>query len=158
LRSLPQSFTTIDAIALDPSNDLFVIRSPVSGAASVVEYKAGSNQILRTITQEIQSPQAMALDSSGTLYVSNTPFPSNGWVSVYAPGSSAPSYRITSGMNDPQLLAIDGEGNLYVGNDDYGSSDSGNLCVYSPKAQEPLRCVPNEQYSFPYSLAVKPRY
>ncbi|MBV9700942.1 MAG: hypothetical protein JO078_12605 [Candidatus Eremiobacteraeota bacterium] len=166
IRSIPQGFTTINAIALDPSNHLFVIRSPVSGAASVVEYKRDSNKILRTITKGIQSPQTMALDSSGTLYVSNTPYPSNGWVSVYVPGSSAPSYQITSQMNDPQLLAIDRDGNLYVGNDYYAvalarpetsSRNYGSVCIYGPKEKKPERCVPNEQDSYPYSLAVKPR-
>ena len=111
------------------------------------------------------SAQAIAVDGSGTLYVSNTPYPSQGWVSVYTPGASAPTYQITSGMHDPQLLTVDGEGNLYVGNDDYAialdrpetsSGESGSLCVYAPKAKKPLRCVANEQYSYPYSLAVKP--
>ena len=155
----------MSVMALDPSNDLFVIRNPVSGPASIVEYKADSNKIVRTITEGIQSPQAMALDSSGRLYVANTPFPSAGWVSVYAPGSSSPSYRITSGMDDPQLLAIDGDGNLYVGNDDYGvalarrdvsSGDNGSLCAYAPNGKKPLRCIATEQWSFPYSLAVTP--
>jgi hypothetical protein len=155
-RSLPQPYTDISAIALDPSNHLFVVRSPISGASSVVEYKAASKHILRTITNGVQSPQAIAFDSSGTLYVSNAPYSSLGWVSVYAPGDSAPSYRITSGINDPQLLAVDAEGNLYVGNDDYGSSNS-DLCVYAPKAEDPLRCVSYEQYNSPYSLAVRPR-
>jgi|SRR5579862_1519857 len=164
-RKLPQGLTDPFAIALDPSNNLFVMRNGYSSPASVVEYKAGSNEILRTITRGISSPQAMTFDSSGTLYVSNTPYPSQGWVSVYAPGASTPSYRITSGMHDPQLLAIDGKGNLYVGNDYYAvaldrpdtsSSDSGSVCVYPPKGKRPLRCLQNEPYSYPYSLAVKP--
>jgi sugar lactone lactonase YvrE len=165
LRSLPQGYTDISAIALDTSNNLFVIRSPLSGQASIIEYKADSNKIVRTITKGIQSPQAIALDSSGKLYVANTPFPSAGWVSVYAPGSSTPSYRITSGMDDPQLLAIDSDGNLNVGNDDYGvalarrdvsSGENGSVCAYAPNGKKPLRCVVTEQWSFPYSLAVTP--
>jgi sugar lactone lactonase YvrE len=166
LRTLPEGLTSPFAIALDPSNNLFVMRNGYSSSPSIVEYKPGSNKILRKITKGLSSPQAMTLDGSGTLYVSNTPFPSPGWVSVYAPGASAPSYRITSGMYDPQLLRVDGEGNLYVGNDDYGvaldrpdvsSGDSGSLCVYAPKAKAPQRCVPTQQYSFPYALAIRSR-
>ena len=166
LRGLPQGLTTPFAIALDPSNNLFVLRNGYSSSPSIVEYKAASKKLLRTITNGLSSPQAMIFDGSGTLYVSNTPFPNPGWVSVYAPDASTPSYQITSGMNDPQLLAVDGEGNLYVGNDDYAvaldrpdtsSGDSGSVCAYAPNTTTPLRCVSNEQYSYPYSMAVKPR-
>ena len=165
-RKLPQGPTDPFAIALDPSNNLFVMRNGYSSSSSIVEYKAASNKILRTITKGLSSPQAMTLDGSGTLYVSNTPYPSQGWVSVYAPGASTPNYQITSGMHDPQLLTVDREGNLYVGNDYYAvaldrpdtsSGDSGSLCAYAPNTKTPLRCVTNEQYSYPYSLAIKPR-
>ena len=166
LRKLTKELTGPSEIALDPSNDLFVMNVPANGTQSVIEYEAQSDKVLRKITRGVSSPQAIAVDGSGTLYVSNTPYSSQGWVSVYSPASSTPDYRITSGLNDPQLLAVDSEGNLYVGNDYYAvaldrhdasSGDSGSLCVYSPKAKTPLRCVTNEQYSYPYSLAVKPR-
>jgi DNA-binding beta-propeller fold protein YncE len=158
LRKLTKELTGPSEIAFDPSNNLFVMNGTASGSQqSVIEYAAESDKVLRKITNGVSSPQAIAVDGSGTLYVSNTPYPSQGWVSVYAPGASTPSYQITSDMNDPQLLTVDDEGNLYVGNDYYGSSDSGSLCVYAPKAKTPLRCVATRQYSFPYALAVKPR-
>jgi hypothetical protein len=166
LRKLTKGLTGPSEIAFDPSNNLFVMNVPANGTQSIIEYEAESDKVLRKITSGVSSPQAIAVDGSGTLYVSNTPYPSQGWVSVYAPGASTPSYRITSDMHDPQLLTVDDEGNLYVGNDYYAvaldryetsSGDSGSLCVYAPKAKTALRCVPNEQYSYPYSLAVKPR-
>lgn len=166
LRKLRQGPTEPFAIALDSSNNLFVMRNGYASSPSIVEYQAESNKVLRTITNGLSSPQAMTFDSSGTLYVSNTPFPSAGWVSVYPAGASAPSYRITSGMYDPQLLTVDDEGNLYVGNDEYGaalgrpdvsSGESGSVCAYAPKAKKPLRCIATDQWSFPYSLAVRPR-
>lgn len=154
------------AMALDASNDLFVMRYPNGSAPNVVEYEAGSDKVLRIITKGISSPQAIAIDDSGTLYVSNTPFPSRGWVSVYSPGALAPNYRITSHMHDPQLLTVDADGNLYVGNDYYAVALDGrqtryrvrgSLCVYAPSTKMPLRCVPNDRYSYPYSLAVQAR-
>ncbi|MGB8910607.1 MAG: hypothetical protein WCC84_17825 [Candidatus Cybelea sp.] len=166
LRKLTKGLTGPSEIAFDPSNNLFVMNVPANGTQSIIEYEAESDKVLRKITNGVSSPQAIAVDGSGTLYVSNTPYPSQGWVSVYAPGASTPSYRIESDMHDPQLLAVDGEGNLYVGNDYYAvalvrpgtsSGDSGSLCVYAPKTKTPLRCVQNEQYSYPYSLAVKSR-
>jgi hypothetical protein len=166
LRKLTKELTGPSEIAFDPSNNLFVMNVPANGTQSIIEYEAESDKVLRKITSGVSSPQAIAVGGSGTLYVSNTPFPSQGWVSVYAPGASTPSYQITSGMHDPQLLTVDGEGNLYVGNDYYAvaldrpdtsSGDSGTLCAYAPKAKTPLRCVPSEQYSYPFALAVKPR-
>jgi sugar lactone lactonase YvrE len=167
LRTLQQGFTDPFAIAVDASDNLFVMRNgDTSGSPSIVEYAASSKRIVRAITQGLSSPQAMAIDNSGTLYVSNTPYPSQGWVSVYPPAASSPSYEISSGMHDPQLLTVDREGNLYVGNDYYAvaldrpdtsSGDSGSMCVYAPEATIPLSCVPNPQYSYPYSLAVRPR-
>jgi sugar lactone lactonase YvrE len=166
LRKVTKGLKAPSEIAFDPSNNLFVMNVPANGTRSIIEYEAESDKVLRNITKGVSGPQAIALDGSGTLYVSNTTYPSQGWVSVYAPGASTPSYRITSEMHDPQLLTVDDEGNLYVGNDYYAvaldrhetsSGDSGSLCVYPPKAKTALRCVQNEQYSYPYSLAVRSR-
>lgn len=111
-------------MTFDPSGNLYVALEAAIG--EVIEYKAGSTKIVRTIKSTSGEsnqldPVALVSDDSGTLYVAN---PSYDNVTIYAPGSTTPERTLRE--LQANSLAVDNKGYLYV--DDVG------VLVYAPDA------------------------
>lgn len=130
------------AMALDGSNNLYIdscyscmpqARPLASQRDSILEYRAKSTKLLRTITDGIRAPQSIIVDSAGNLYVANEGnHPS---ITVYKPGSTKLSRKITLGIKNPSQLAIDPSGNLFVANDYY------EIAVYASGSSSPLYTI-----------------
>ncbi len=119
VRQIRDGLNTPIALAIGPSNQLFVANYDGEGKGYVTVYQPGGSEPLLTITKGINIPVAMAADSKGRLYVANNPSygggpPRPGWVSVYAPGGSQPVRKVRVG--EPVALALDGSDHLYVAN------------------------------------------
>lgn len=127
----------VSALAIGPSDELFVADLIGRKGGYVLVYKLGGVHPVEKITQGVETPALLAVDSKGRLYVDNIPYTNgrSGWISVYAPGSTQPVRRVR--IENPIALAIDPSDNLYVLNV-YGHS---MVLVYSPGATKLLRKI-----------------
>jgi serine/threonine-protein kinase len=101
-RTITSGIAGPDAIAVDPSNTLYVANV---SANTITEYASGSTTPTATITTGISQPTALAFDTAGTLYVANY---GNNSVTEYATGTTVPSTTIpsTSGISGPFGLVV----------------------------------------------------
>jgi hypothetical protein len=114
LRTIRNGVSYAFALALSPTNDLFVanmnshVWPPPSHAPSISVYAPGETFAYRTIKNGVVFPLRLQLDGNGNLYVMN--FPNNGLlggsITVYAPGGSSPSRTITSGIYEPTDMVV----------------------------------------------------
>lgn len=105
------------ALALDASNDLFVLNcfSCTSGGAdAVTEYASpyGGSAAATIASGQLNSPNALALDSSADVFVSSF---NNNTIYEYAPPYTILKAAITTGVNSPSSIALDAAGDLFVG-------------------------------------------
>jgi DNA-binding beta-propeller fold protein YncE len=131
----------VSALAIGPSDELFVADEVGRKGGYVAVYRSGGSEPVETITNGIETPELLAVDSKGWLYVDNCPYTACGagrrlgWISVYAPGSTQPTRRVR--LEDPIALAIDPSDNLYV----LDSYRRRTVLVYSPGAAKLLRKI-----------------
>ena len=131
----------VSALAIGPSDELFVADEVGRKGGYVAVYRRGGSMPVKKITSGIETPELLAVDSKGWLYVDNCPYTAcgagrrRGWISVYAPGSTQPARRVR--LEDPIALAIDASDNLYVLN----SYERRVVLVYSPGAAKLLRKI-----------------
>ncbi len=131
----------VSALAIGPSDDLFVADEVGKKGGYVAVYRRGSLEPLEKITNGIETPELLAVDSKGRLYVDNCPYRAcdvggrSGWISVYAPGGTQPVRRVR--VENAVALAIDPSDNLYVLNNYKRST----VLVYSPGAAKLLRKI-----------------
>ena len=127
----------VSALAIGPSDDLFVADLIGRKGGYVVVYRPGGSEPVEKITKGIETPALLAVDSKGRLYVDNLPYTAgrSGWISVYAPGSTQPGRRVR--VENAVALAIDPSDNLYVLNNYRRST----VLVYSPGAAKLLRKI-----------------
>ena len=128
---------SVSALAIGPSNDLFVADEIGRKGGYVLIYPLGGSEPVKKITAGVETPAHLAVDSKGRLYVANGPYAAgrSGWVSVYAPGNTQPQRRVH--VYRAAALAIDPSDNLYV-LDNYKRS---TVFVYSPGAAKLLRTI-----------------
>ncbi len=98
-----------EAIALDPSNNLYVAND-----GDVTVYAPGGTSVIREISAGLKAPHALAFDKSGQLYVADD---AGSAIRVYPPGGTKAVKTITKGVQQPVALAFDAAGNLYVANE-----------------------------------------
>lgn len=127
----------VSALAIGPSDELFVADEIGRKGGYVLVYRRGGSQPVEKITKGVETPALLAVDSKGWLYVDNRPYTTNrsGWISVYAPGSTEPVRRVH--VYNAVALAIDPSDNLYVLN----SYRRSTVLVYSPGAAKLLRKI-----------------
>ena len=127
----------VSALAIGPSDDLFVADEIGKKGGYVLIYRRGGTEPVKKITEGVETPHLLAVDSKGTLYIVNRPYTSNrpGWISVYAAGATQPMRRIR--VYNAVSLAIDPSDNLYVLNNHKRST----VLVYSPGAAKLLRKI-----------------
>jgi hypothetical protein len=131
----------VSALAIGPSDELFVADEVGRKGGYVAVYRRGGSMPVKKITNGIETPELLAVDSKGWLYVDNCPYTACGaggrlgWISAYAPGSTQPARRVR--LEDPIALAIDPSDNLYV----LDSYERRTVLVYSPGAAKLLRKI-----------------
>lgn len=127
----------VRALAIGPSDDLFVADEIGSKGGYVLVYRRGGSEPVEKITQGVQTPALLAVDSKGWLYVGNRPYTAGraGWISVYAPHTTQPARRVR--VANPVALAIDPSDNLYVLN----SRKRSVVLVYTQGAARLLRKI-----------------
>lgn len=131
----------VSALAIGPSDDLFVADEVGKKGGWVAVYRRGGSEPMEKITKGIETPELLAVDSKGRLYVDNCPYTAcgvggrTGWISVYAPGGTQPGRRVR--VENAVALAIDPSDNLYVLN----SYRRSTVLVYSPGAAKLLRKI-----------------
>jgi hypothetical protein len=126
----------VSALAVGPSDDLFVADEIGPKGGYVLIYRPGGSEPVQKITDGVETPAVLAVDSKGRLYVDNLPYTNgrSGWISVYAPGSTQPVRRVRVYAVS---LAIDPSDNLYVLNVHKRST----VLVYSAGAAKLLRTI-----------------
>ncbi|HLY02983.1 MAG TPA: hypothetical protein VKR56_10895 [Candidatus Cybelea sp.] len=127
----------VSALAIGPSDELFVADEVGRKGGYVAVYRRGGSMPVKKITNGVETPALLAVDSKGRLYVDNLPYTAgrSGWISVYAPGGTQPGRRVR--VENPVALAIDPSDNLYVLN----SYRRSTVLVYSPGAAQLLRKI-----------------
>ena len=131
----------VSALAIGPSDDLFVADEVGKKGGYVLVYRRGGSEPVEKITQGIETPELLAVDSKGRLYVDNCPYRAcdvggrSGWISVYAPDKTQPSRQVR--VENAVALAIDPSDNLYVLNKYRRST----VLVYSSGASKLLRKI-----------------
>lgn len=127
----------VSALAIGPSDELFVADEIGRKGGYVLVYRRGGSQPMEKIMKGVETPALLAVDSKGRLYVDNLPYTNgrSGWISVYAPGSTEPVRRVR--VYNAVALAIDPSDNLYVLNNYRHST----VLVYSPGAATLLRKI-----------------
>jgi hypothetical protein len=140
-RNITDGVHGASALAIGPSNDLFVANWNDAGArSSVTVYPPGVTKPSLRIIKGIVAPAALAVDSKGRLYVINVhteKAPFYGWVTVYAPGGAQPIRKIAEGSTEPTALAPDAADNLYVAI----AGNPGSVRVYAPGGTKLLRTI-----------------
>ena len=127
----------VSALAIGPSDDLFVADNIGRKGGYVLIYRRGGSEPVEKITDGVETPAVLAVDSKGWLYVANHPYTAgrSGWISVYAPGVTQPERELR--VYNAAALAIDPSDNLYVLNNYKRSM----VLVYSPGAAKLLRTI-----------------
>jgi hypothetical protein len=125
------------ALAIGPSDDLFVANYSKDGGGFITVYQRGGSKPVLRITKGMQVPEALAVDSKGRLYVAVPDYAvrSGGWISVYAPGGSQPVRKVR--ISNPVALALDPSDNLYVAN----LARHNSVLVYSAGATKLLQTI-----------------
>lgn len=135
VRQIRDGINHVTALAMGPSDDLFVGNYKGKGDGYVTVYpRLGLKPTLK-ITKGVGGINALAVDSKGRLYVAIADYrvPS-GWVSVYAPGGTKPVRKLH--IFNPLAFAIDPSDNLYV-----LSPQPNAVFVYNPGATKLLRKI-----------------
>lgn len=141
-------------LAFDAAGNLYVCNHPPSNnvSGSVLEYKAGTATLLRTITNGINAPADLLFDASGYLYVLNFgTVASPGSVSEYAPRSSTAAVSVCCALT--RAMAVDSSSRLYV-LVYTGSYSPGSLSVFAPHSAKVERTFTSGILSEPLALAL----
>jgi sugar lactone lactonase YvrE len=143
------------ALAIDASNDLFVVGNAKAGCCGFEAfgsvYGPTGQKVLGKLTGFESFPERPAFDSQGNLYVpSFETFP--GEVGVYPPGAKKPTRAIVDGIGFPKALAFDASGNLYVLNNTINHSS--DVTVYAPGSSSVMRTIASKGMKTAYTMAL----
>jgi trimeric autotransporter adhesin len=105
------------AVALDPSNNLYVANSGQGTANNVVKFNAGSGALIATI--DAPGPSGLAFDANGVLYVTDGVGPGGIQYNQMTEYQSGSTITVSTGITDPTAVAVFSPGSssssLHVG-------------------------------------------
>jgi hypothetical protein len=92
------------AVALDPSNNLYVANNGQGTANNVVKFSAGSGALIATIAAP--GPSGLAVDKNGILYVTDDIGPGGIAYSKMTEWQNGSTITVTNGIVDPTAVAV----------------------------------------------------
>ncbi|HTT65379.1 MAG TPA: BACON domain-containing carbohydrate-binding protein [Bryobacteraceae bacterium] len=141
VKTLASGLNQPEGVALDPLGNVYIANT---GSNAIVEWSAGTQQIIPLVSSGLRNPTGVAADQYGNVYIADS---GNNAVEQWNPQTQYLT-TLVQGLSNPLGIAADAQGNVYF-------SDTGHnaIGVWSAAAQQ-ANTVIGSGLSSPWGVAV----